>query len=108
MAYAAANEQENNIRIVYRVSLMDIWKSSFSDEYSGTASENLLISQFLRFRKISGRRGCSRSAFVCADPVPYTHLTLPTNREVEILVVAVSFKKKTVGTQLPHKLSHDD
>ncbi len=28
------------------------------------------------------------------DPVLYTHLTLPTNREVEISVVAVSLKKK--------------
>ena len=27
-------------------------------------------------------------------PVSYTHLTLPTNREVEISVVAVSLKKK--------------
>ena len=26
--------------------------------------------------------------------VSYTHLTLPTNREVEISLVAVSFKKK--------------
>ena len=28
------------------------------------------------------------------NPVSYTHLTLPTNREVEISVVAVYFKKK--------------
>ena len=27
-------------------------------------------------------------------PVSYTHLTLPTNREVEISVVPVSLKKK--------------
>ena len=31
--------------------------------------------------------------------VSYTHLTLPTNREVEISVVAVSFKKKNKKKQ---------
>ena len=34
---------------------------------------------------------------VGAAPVSYTHLTLPTNREVSILLVAVSFKKKNQG-----------
>ena len=29
-----------------------------------------------------------------SEPVSYTHLTLPTNREVEISEVAVSLKKK--------------
>ena len=28
------------------------------------------------------------------EPVSYTHLTLPTNREAEITVVAVRLKKK--------------
>ena len=32
------------------------------------------------------------------NAVSYTHLTLPTNREVEISVVVVSLKKKTKNT----------
>src|SRR5665647_1709065 len=35
------------------------------------------------------------SAYMLYDPVSYTHLTLPTNREVKITVLAGTLKKKT-------------
>ena len=37
---------------------------------------------------------CIRSEFSKYSSVSYTHLTLPTNREVEVSVVAGSLKKK--------------
>ena len=35
-------------------------------------------------------------SMTCIQPVSYTHLTLPTNREVMISVVAASIKKKKI------------
>ena len=62
--------------------------------------KNGLFSQRIRLRHLHtfvavAQQGTLGRAAETLNPVSYTHLTLPTNREVYISVIAVSLKKKT-------------
>ena len=49
---------------------------------------------FMTFAWYGHLKNLSTAPWYAAAPVPYTHPTLPTNREVLSSVVAVCYKKK--------------